>query len=89
MELTPRVLAEDSLIFGLRMNAGVNLRELRDRYPAAAWGAIERLAEALSDEGLAVTEEDGGMRLTLRGRLVADAVGAKIMDVMAEGGYVD
>jgi putative oxygen-independent coproporphyrinogen III oxidase len=82
VELTPRVLAEDSLIFGLRMNAGVNLQELRHRFPAAPWNGIEALAGQLAGEGLAVSEGGGSLRLTPRGRLLADAVGLKIMDVM-------
>jgi len=86
VELTPRLLAEDSLIFGLRMNAGVDLPALRERHPAAPWERIEALAARLAEEGLAERSPDGNLRLTLRGRLVADAVGAQIMDAMAETG---
>ena len=77
--LTPRILAEDSLIFGLRMNEGVALPALRTRFPEAPWEKVDALAERLVQEGFAVTE-GGGLRLTLRGRLVADAVGGQIMD---------
>jgi oxygen-independent coproporphyrinogen-3 oxidase len=78
VELTPRVLVEDSLIFGLRMNEGVSLAALRARFPEALWEKVDALAERLTQEGLAVAG-DGRLRLTLRGRLVADAVGGEIM----------
>ncbi|HUJ42591.1 MAG TPA: radical SAM family heme chaperone HemW [Opitutaceae bacterium] len=82
--LTPRLLAEDSLIFGLRMNEGVNVPELRARFPGARWENLCALADRLVEEGLAIAEPDGRLRLTLRGRLVADAVGEQIMEAMAE-----
>jgi oxygen-independent coproporphyrinogen-3 oxidase len=79
VELTPRVLAEDSLIFGLRMNEGVALPALRARFPEAPWEKVEALAGRLTHEGLAVSE-GGALRLTLRGRLLADAVGGQVME---------
>ena len=79
VELTPRVLAEDSLIFGLRMNEGVAMPALRARFPEAPWEKVDALAERMTQEGLAVAG-DGRLRLTLRGRLVADAVGGEVMD---------
>jgi oxygen-independent coproporphyrinogen III oxidase len=84
VELTPRLLAEDSLIFGLRMNEGVDLAALRARHPAAPWERVEALAGRLVEEELATQAGDGRLRLTLRGRLVADAVGGQIMEAMAD-----
>ena len=86
VELTPRVLAEDSLVFGLRMNEGVNLPRLRARFPEAPWGGIEALADRLAAEGLAMGDGRGNLRLTLRGRLVADAIGVEIIDGDAGAG---
>jgi oxygen-independent coproporphyrinogen-3 oxidase len=80
VELTPRILAEDSLIFGLRMNEGVDLPSLRARFAGAPWARIEALAERLAQEGLALLE-GGALRLTLKGRLLADAVGGQILDM--------
>jgi oxygen-independent coproporphyrinogen-3 oxidase len=85
VELTPRIMAEDSLIFGLRMNEGVALPALRERFQDAPWGEVDALAERLAQEGLAVL--DGGwLRLTLRGRLLADAVGGQVMEAFEQGG---
>ena len=48
IELTPQVLAENSLVFGLRMNDGVDLGELRGRLVADAVGGqiLETMREA-------------------------------------------
>ena len=79
VELTPALLAEDALIFGLRMNTGVNLTELRSRFPSAPWPEVEVQINRLGEAG--VTEvHDGYLRLTPRGRIIADTVGAEIMD---------
>jgi oxygen-independent coproporphyrinogen-3 oxidase len=81
--LTPSLLAEDALIFGVRMNAGVDLGELRGRFPAAPWSAVDTEVARLVDAGVA--EAGGGrLRLTPRGRLIADTVGAELMDAFAE-----
>jgi len=76
--LTTAQLAEDALIFGLRMNAGVDLADWRERCPAAPWVAVEELLQRLAGDGLAVI---GGerVRLTTRGRLLADSVGLEVM----------
>lgn len=78
LALTPAQLAEDALIFGLRMNDGVDVAEWQGRAPAAPWGAIDEALTALANEGLLV-RRGGIVRLTKRGRLVADSVGTEIM----------
>ena len=83
IELTSRMLAEDCLVFGLRMNEGVNLPALGARFPAAPWEKVAGLAARLEEAGLAEWADDR-LRLTLRGRLVADAVAVQIMEAMAE-----
>jgi oxygen-independent coproporphyrinogen-3 oxidase len=76
--LTPGLLAEDSLIFGLRMNAGVDLDLLKARFPGAPWEAIDARIARLDLDGIA--ECDGPLvRLTARGRLLADAAGAEFI----------
>ncbi len=81
--LTPALLAEDALIFGLRMNAGVNLAELRGRFPSAPWPEVEVQISRLQDAAVAEVV-DGHLRLTPRGRIIADTVGAEIMDAFAD-----
>jgi oxygen-independent coproporphyrinogen-3 oxidase len=78
LALSPELLAEDALVFGLRMNEGVDLAPLRTRAPDAPWERVWALAERLSGEGLA-TLEGSRLRLGPRGRLLADSVGSEIM----------
>jgi oxygen-independent coproporphyrinogen-3 oxidase len=81
--LTPALLAEDALIFGVRMNAGVDLAALRGRFPSAPWSAVEIEIARLADAGVAEMRA-GSLRLTRRGRLIADAVGAELMQAFSE-----
>ena len=78
--LTPELLAADSLIFGLRLTEGVGLPALRLRYPAAPWAALQDLLPRLEEAGLLTVSGEGLLQLTGRGRLVADAVGAEILE---------
>lgn len=79
LALTPAQLAEDALIFGLRMNAGVDVAAWRARCPDAPWTAVEALLDRFAAEGLA--HRDGTwVRLTDHGRMLADAVGAEVME---------
>ncbi len=79
--LTPRLLCEDALVFGLRMNEGVDLEALRRRHPGVAWPAFDAYAGRLVEEGLADLA-GGSLRLTVRGRLVADSVGAGVLEAL-------
>ena len=76
--LTPELLAEDALIFGLRMNAGVDLEPWRRRAPGAPWGAVEETLDTLAAAEFLV-RRGTLVQLTDRGRLVADSIGAEIM----------
>jgi len=77
-ELTADLLAADALVFGLRMNAGVDLALLRSRCPGAPWESVGALIGRLVDEGLASRSGDL-VRLSQRGRLLADSVGSEVM----------
>jgi oxygen-independent coproporphyrinogen-3 oxidase len=77
--LTPALLAEDAMIFGLRMNEGVDVAAWRARCPGAPWPAVEALLARCGAEGLAL-REGPRVRLTNRGRLLADSVGAEVME---------
>ena len=93
--LTAARLLEDALIFGLRMNAGVSLDRLRARFEPALraedaandlWHDVTRRLERLEAEGL-LRHTEGGVCLTDRGRLLADAVGSELLG-LAEAGEV-
>ena len=78
VELTPELRAEDALIFGLRMNAGVDVAAWRERAPAAPWVEVGAALGRLEENGLLVRTGER-VRLTTRGRLLADSVGAELM----------
>lgn len=82
-KLTAGLLAEDAVIFGLRLNEGVELDPWRALCPAAPWGEIAARIGRLQAEGLLV-REGGRVRLSDRGRLVADAVGAEFIGLSSE-----
>lgn len=77
-ELTPALLLCDALVFGLRMNEGVEPAALASRLGAALPAGLGELAQRMAEEGLASWD---GRRLALtdEGRLVADAVGVEVM----------
>jgi len=76
--LAQALLAEDALVFGLRMNAGVDIGALRDRCPGAPWDRVGELVDRLAAEGL-VARDGPRVRLEPRGRLLADSIGSEIM----------
>lgn len=76
--LTTELLAEDALIFGLRMNAGVDLAPWRGRAPLAPWPMVEDTLATLAAGEFLVRMGDT-VRLTDRGRLIADSVATELM----------
>ncbi|MDI1248862.1 MAG: radical SAM family heme chaperone HemW [Lacunisphaera sp.] len=78
--LTNDLLAADAVIFGLRMNEGVSLPRLRRRFPTPRWTGLEDLLPKLLFAGLLKATVEGRISLTDRGRLVADAIGAEILE---------
>ncbi len=80
--LTPTLLAADALIFGLRLNCGVDLSQLQLRFPEFDFAALASLWSELTADGL--LEQSGSiLRLTRPGRLVADRVGVAILEAVA------
>ncbi len=75
-EHDPPADAEERLVFGVRLQEGVNPEAFAGRHPAAAARVAEWQATLARLERQGVTERtpDGGWRLTARGREVADAV---------------
>jgi len=80
VELTNDLLAADSMIFGLRMNEGVSLPRLQKRFPTPRWSGILDLWPRLLLEGLIDATPEGRISLTVRGRLIADAIGSEILE---------
>jgi oxygen-independent coproporphyrinogen-3 oxidase len=76
--LTSALLAEDALVFGLRMNEGVDIPRVRASCPDAPWEKVDALVGRMAEEGLA-TSEAGRVKLTSKGRLLADQVGTEVM----------
>jgi len=77
--LTPEFLAADTLIFGLRCNAGVDLAAAQRRFPSLDWSVYRTLAARLVAEDLAEWDAPEVLRLTRRGCLLADSVGTAVL----------
>jgi oxygen-independent coproporphyrinogen-3 oxidase len=74
------LLFTDAIVFGLRMNAGVDLDALQARFSRARnRSELEAALRRFEAEGL--LESTGAHhRLTHRGRLVCDAVGSALLE---------
>ncbi|MBN1403064.1 MAG: radical SAM family heme chaperone HemW [Opitutales bacterium] len=80
VDLDDEMLATDALVFGLRMIQGVDMPELRTRFPKHDWDAFDALTVGLCAEGLAQREEPF-LKLTPKGRLLTDQIGLSIMEL--------
>ena len=80
INLNAEMLAADCLIFGLRMNRGVHAERLQRRFPEINFSELQPLWEKLSDDKYLEMLEDKNMRLTSRGRLVADRIAVEILE---------
>lgn len=79
VRLDDRILLADSLVFGLRMNEGVDLTSLCQRYPQAGpLHELERFLDRLAREDL-LGKSGGALQLTAKGRLLADAIGSEVI----------
>lgn len=77
--LTSATLFADSIIFGLRLNRGIHLPALQARFPDAPMDQLSPLLDLWQEEDL-LTRDNGWIRLTRKGRLLADAIGAEVLD---------
>lgn len=80
--LNDRLLLTDAVVFGLRMNAGIDLGELKHRFSAA--GDCQALLDKLKHfQAQGLLEWSGEQcQLTHRGQLLADAIGSECLEVM-------
>ena len=81
IQLDTEILAADCLIFGLRMNKGVQLKRLQRRFPEFNFSRLQPLWKQLSNDKYLEMTDDKNLRLTARGRLVADSIGVEILEI--------
>lgn len=82
-KLSASDLARDAILFGLRMNAGINLLEIGQRFALspACFMEVGRFLDRLVEEGLAHGEAGSQYRLSSSGRILADAVAKEIPEL--------
>ena len=81
IKLTESILFIDSLVFGLRMNQGINLSALKAKYPTVTFfDSIDDLMNRLVDEGYLNCSGDRFV-LTREGQLKCDAIGSELMQL--------
>jgi oxygen-independent coproporphyrinogen-3 oxidase len=85
IELDNYDLARDAILFGLRMNRGINLNVISDKFriPPDSFEGIHKFLELLEKECLAVFE-DHQYFLTLEGRMRCDAIALEIPDLSSD-----
>ena len=80
VKLDDRILLADSIVFGLRMNGGVQVDSLKKRFPHAGdLRALEALLARLRREELLVLDSEN-LKLTRRGQLLADGIGGEVLN---------
>ena len=78
--LDAATLMVDAMVFGLRMNAGVDLNVISKRFPAPdLMSRINPLLDRFTNEGL-LERVGSHVCLTHQGRLVCDAIGSMILE---------
>jgi oxygen-independent coproporphyrinogen-3 oxidase len=80
VEVGEREAFEESIFLGLRLNEGVAVRALRERFARAWVEDCETRVREMAREGL-MGVEDGRWRLTMRGRLVSSEVFGELLAV--------
>ena len=80
LKLDTETLICDAIIFGLRMNEGIDLRALDRRFHPQTTQRWKPLFERLVAEELA-TKQDSKVTLTLAGRLLADAIAVEVLSL--------
>ena len=78
-KLTDESVAEDAILFGLRMNQGINLREIAERFQLGQqyMDDLGQFFEKLLEEGLTIKRNEF-ISLTKDGRIRADAIAAEL-----------
>jgi oxygen-independent coproporphyrinogen-3 oxidase len=80
--LSDRSLAHDSVLFGLRLNAGFDLADIGRRFsvPSSAFDPLRLFFRRFEDEGL-VERSGERYRLLAAGRILADAIASELPEL--------
>ncbi len=73
IDILEREAFEETIFLGLRMNEGLSVSRLREKFPRELFASSECAARELIREGLMI-EQDDRWQLTLRGRLLSNDV---------------
>lgn len=80
--LNDLILLADSIVFGLRMNEGIDLNELKKRYSITAkLEALDALLDRLITEEL-LEDRNGRLSLSSKGQVLCDAIGTKVLEAI-------
>ncbi len=77
-QITPEIAALDTFIMGMRLNAGIDTETFARRYPTAWDGFQEALAWGQRES--LIVRAQGRLRLTTRGRRLANELFVRIME---------
>lgn len=80
-EITRRDEFEESIFLGLRLNEGLSVESLRERFPKEWVGECEERVGELAGEGL-ISVTNGRWFLTMRGRLVSSEIFGELLAVV-------
>lgn len=76
--LSKKTLLHERLIFGLRMNQGIDLCELEDEFQMAFGREIQEEIKMLINQGF-LSAERNKIKTTLKGRLVLDEIATRLI----------
>jgi oxygen-independent coproporphyrinogen-3 oxidase len=74
-------LLEDSVIFGLRTGQGVSMKDLNKRFSNLPSIYLWYFFKSLESDGLASIEGEDAVKLTLKGKLVADRIAVEFLEL--------
>jgi len=81
--LNDPMLFADSIVFGLRMNEGIDLNDLKKRFARADnLQSLDALLDRLLEEEMLHSRE-GRLCLTNKGQVLVDAIGTKVLEAMS------
>lgn len=81
-EISEREAFEESVFLGLRLNEGISVAQLSERFPADWIDECNQRVRQLAGEEM-MSAEDGRWKLTTRGRLVSSEIFGELLAVMA------